>query len=89
MAKDVERGNPSRTRRPKGYPSLADMISQQDEKNNVAIYRHYDDLGARNILYLQAELAELRVLQSKYHQEDAAIGQIKAKERVRNWPRFK
>jgi hypothetical protein len=73
---------------PDGHPSLAEFIAKHRD-SSTAIYRHYDDLSARNILYLQGELAELRVLQLKYDREDAEPGEIDAKERSRDWNKFK
>ena len=73
---------------PKGHPSLAEFIAKHRD-HSTAIYRHYDDLSARNILYLQSELAELRALQIRYDQEDAQPGEVDAKERCRDWNMFK
>ena len=39
-----------------GYPSFADFIAADAD---AAIYRKYEHLSARNILYLQSELHEL------------------------------
>jgi ABC-type phosphate transport system auxiliary subunit len=68
---------------PDGYPSLAKFIAKHRD-HSTAIYLHCDDLSARNILYLQSELAELRALQLKYDREDAEPGEIDAKERCRD-----
>jgi hypothetical protein len=73
---------------PDGYPSLADFIAKHRD-HSTAIYRHYDDLSARNILYLQSELAELRAQQIAFDREDAEPGEIDAQERARNWTMFK
>ena len=72
---------------PQGHPSLAEFIAKHRD-HSAAIYRHYDDLAARNILYLQSELAELRSLQIQYDQEDAEPGELDAKERCRDWSMF-
>jgi hypothetical protein len=42
--------------RPNGYSKLASLMGQNPE---VAIFRRFNKLNARNLLYLQAELAEL------------------------------
>lgn len=58
---DIELANspsprlPSPPRLP-GYPSFAHFVSQDGD---AAIYRRYESLSARNILYLQSELHEL------------------------------
>jgi hypothetical protein len=87
MSEDEEK-HIGKTLAPKGHPSLAEFIAKHRD-NSTAIYRHYDDLSARNILYLQSELAELRALQIQYDQEDAQPGEIDAKERCRDWNMFK
>ena len=53
----------------KGYPSLAAFIASDRDKS-TAIYRRFDRLSARNILYLQSELVELEARQDKYDAED-------------------
>ncbi|KAL8992447.1 MAG: hypothetical protein Q9169_007096 [Polycauliona sp. 2 TL-2023] len=49
-----------------GYPSFAHFISQDGD---AAIYRRFDSLSARNLLYLQSELHEL---EGELEQLDAA-----------------
>jgi hypothetical protein len=53
----------------KGYPSLAAFIASDKDKSTV-IYRRFDRLSARNLLYLQSELAELEVKQDAFDRED-------------------
>lgn len=53
----------------KGYPSLAAFISSDRDKI-TAIYRRFDQLSARNLLYLQNDLVELEARQGKYDAED-------------------
>jgi hypothetical protein len=52
-----------------GFPSVADKIASDVDKTTT-IYRRFDKLSARNILLLQAELAELERLQDRYDAED-------------------
>jgi hypothetical protein len=52
-----------------GFPSVADKIASDVDKTTT-IYRRFDKLSARNILLLQAELAELERLQDRYNAED-------------------
>jgi hypothetical protein len=87
MSEDEEK-DIGRTLAPTGHPSLAEFIAKHRD-HSTAVYRHYDDLSARNILYLQSELAELRALQIQYDQEDAQPGEVAAKERCRDWNMFK
>ena len=70
-----------------GYPSLAAFIAS-DKDRSTHIYRRFDRLAARNILYLQSELAELEDQQDKYDTEDF-VGTTQEKESVRNWKVFK
>ena len=53
----------------KGYPSLAAFIASDSDKS-TAIYRRFDRLSARNLLYLQSELVELEAQQDALDEED-------------------
>jgi len=48
-----------------GFPLVADKITSDVDKTTT-IYRRFDRLSARNLLLLQAELAELETLQNRY-----------------------
>lgn len=74
--------------RPDGHPSLAEFISSHRD-HSTTIYRHYEDLAARDLLYLQSELAELKALQDAYDRDDYRPGQVTAKERARDWAMLK
>ena len=67
----------------KGYPSLAAFIASDCDKS-TAIYRRFDRLSARNLLYLQSELLELEARQDALDAEDSR-GTIEDKESARNW----
>ena len=54
-----------------GYASLADFIVSDADRSGV-IYRRFDRLAARNLLYLQTELVELEVRKDSLDAEDAA-----------------
>ena len=45
-----------------GYPSLAEDISS-DPDRTFLVFRRFDKLAVRNLLYLQSELAELEAMQ--------------------------
>ena len=69
----------------KGYPSLAGFIASDPDKT-TSIYRRFDRLAARNLLYLQSELAELEAQQDAFDAEDSLPGtSTSEKESVRNW----
>jgi len=53
-----------------GYGDLADFISS-DEDHSTSIYRRFDRLSARNLLYFQSKLAELEARQVQFDIEDA------------------
>jgi hypothetical protein len=52
-----------------GYLSLASFITS-DRDRTTLIYNRFDELAARNLLYLQSELAELQHPQRSFDQED-------------------
>ncbi|KAL8703745.1 MAG: hypothetical protein Q9201_003070 [Fulgogasparrea decipioides] len=53
----------------KGYPSLAAFIASDTYKSTF-IYRRFDRLSARSLLYLQSELVELEAEQDALETED-------------------
>jgi hypothetical protein len=67
----------------KGYPSLAAFIASDRDKS-TAIYRRFDRLSARNLLYLQSELQELEERQDAFDAEDLRGGR-EEKKSARNW----
>lgn len=54
----------------KGFGSLADFIAS-DGDHGTSIYRRFDKLAARDLLYYQSELAELQRIQDEYDVQDA------------------
>ena len=67
----------------KGYPSLAAFIASDTDKS-THIYRRFDRLCARNLLYLQAELSKLEARQDKFDAEELSAT-IEQKRYTRNW----
>ena len=53
-----------------GFPSLAAFIAS-DKGKTTHIYRRFERLGARNLLYIQDELAELENRLDEFDREDA------------------
>ena len=77
-------GNRSaQTRYVKGYPSFAAFIASDTDKS-THIYRRFDRLCARNLLCLQAELAELEAQQDRLDDDDFSAT-TEQKRYVRNW----
>jgi hypothetical protein len=53
----------------RGFAAVAEKIAFDPDKSTT-IYRRYDKLAARNLLFYQAELAELEDLQDKFDEQD-------------------
>jgi hypothetical protein len=58
-----------RTKLINGFPRVADKLASDPDKTST-IFRRFDRLSCRNLLYLEAELAELELLQDKSDEED-------------------
>ena len=69
-----------------GFPSLANFIAN-DRDRTTLIYKRYDELAARNLLYLQSELAELRARQHAFDQADLHA-KLETKQCARNFADF-
>jgi hypothetical protein len=69
-----------------GYPSLAAFIAS-DRDRTTLIYKRFDELAARNLLYLQSELAELHSQQRASDQQDL-IADMHTKQCARNYAAF-
>ena len=67
----------------KGYPSLANFIAS-DVDHSTAIYRRFDRLAARNLLYLQSDLMHLEATQDALDSEDLRSS-IEAKRELDDW----
>jgi hypothetical protein len=70
-----------------GFPSLAAFIASDKDKS-TAIFRRFDRLAARNILYLQSELTELEAQLEAFDRADSN-GTLGEKDAARNWQKFK
>lgn len=69
-----------------GYPSLANFIAS-DRDRTTLIYKRYDELAARNLLYLQSELAELQARQRRVDNADLSAD-MPTKQCARNYTDF-
>lgn len=70
----------------KGYPSLAAFIAS-DRDGTTAIFKRFDELAARNLLYLQSELANLQWRQQAFDRKDLNAD-MDTKQCARNWEDF-
>jgi hypothetical protein len=92
MAMDEE-SNDRHYRYTDGFGSIADFITR-DEDRSTAVYRSFDKLATRNLLYFQSQLAELEEVQMKYDIEDRVLADEFASEgrkkniRIRDWAIF-
>lgn len=78
----------------KGFASLADLIAS-DADHATAIFRRFDRLAARDLLFYQSELAELQAQQDEYDREDSeAIAEFsdewhEVRRSAQDWSTFK
>ncbi|EPE32086.1 hypothetical protein GLAREA_12168 [Glarea lozoyensis ATCC 20868] len=72
----------------RGFAAVAEKIVF-DPDRSTTIYRRFDKLSARNLLFYQAELAELEELQDKYDEEDCNEKDAISKECQRDWLELK
>ncbi|KAL3471206.1 hypothetical protein BJX99DRAFT_263485 [Aspergillus californicus] len=67
---------------PDGYPKLAAFISKDKE---YAVFRKFQALNTRNLLYLQSELS---YLETKLEQHDAELA-ANSPDDLKSWPSFR
>ncbi|MCJ1225473.1 hypothetical protein MMC12_002122 [Toensbergia leucococca] len=83
LHEDIELGRVTDARRCDGYPSLANFISQDSD---AAIYRRFERLSARSLLYLQSELHDLEEQLENCDREDASKdADVAARKSARSW----
>jgi len=89
MPKDLEKDT-LQVRYINGYPSLAAFMASDDDKS-TSVYRRFDRLSARNLLYLQSELVELDAQQETLDVKDALDlnAATEEMESVRDWRTLK
>lgn len=69
-----------------GYPSFSKFIARDKD---AAIYRRFENLSSRNLLYLQSELHDLeRQLEEIDHEDAKDIDNERAQAVARHWVRF-
>jgi hypothetical protein len=71
----------------KGFASVSSKIASDPDKSTT-IYRHFDELSARNLLFYQAELAELEEEQRQCDVEDKTARDQPSVECQRDWREF-
>lgn len=69
-----------------GYPSLAAFMASDRDKTTL-IFKRFNRLSARNLLYLESELAELQTKLDAYDEQDRVDAD--SLQCARNWESFK
>lgn len=84
---DIELAEPSnRPAQLKGYPTFAEFIARDQD---AAIYRKFERLSARNLLYQQSELHHLeRQLDQLDHEDAKEIDNQAAQKAAVYWEHF-
>lgn len=70
-----------------GFPRFADTITRDPDRTGT-IYRRFDRLSSRNLLLMEAEIAELESLQDRYDEEDRNTNDHLIGESYSSWARF-
>jgi hypothetical protein len=70
-----------------GFPRVANKIASDPDKTTI-LFRRFDRLSARNILYLEAELAELEAQQIAFDNQDLARADPTIVESHTSWSKF-
>jgi hypothetical protein len=68
-----------------GFASVAELIASDEDKSGT-IYRRFDKLSARNLLYLESKLAILESAQERFDEEDGTIFDLKSA--ATSWEEF-
>ena len=83
---ELELQSAAERQRLEGYPSFAEFIAKDKD---AAIYRRYESLSARNLLYQQSELHELEKQAAELDKEEAAkIENENAQQAARQWSHY-
>jgi hypothetical protein len=68
-----------------GHAAFADFIASDDE---LSVYKSFNCLSARNILYLQSELLELNALLVEFDERDSNEGDYDTLLSTKCWETF-
>ena len=83
---ELELQSSAKRRRLEGYPCFAEFIAKDKD---ATIYRRYESLSARNLLYQQSEIHELEKQVVEIDKEEAAkIGNEDAQQAARCWSHY-
>ena len=83
---ELELQSSAERRRLEGYPSFAEFIAKDKD---AAIYRRYESLSARNLLYQQSELHELEKQAAELDEKEVEkIEEENAQQAARYWSHY-
>lgn len=84
-AVDLEKGRG----KPKlyGFASVADLVASDPDKSGT-IYRRFDRLSVRSLLYLESKLAVLESTQERFDEEDGTDDSFALKSAATSWEEF-
>jgi hypothetical protein len=68
-----------------GHAVFADFIASDDE---LSVYKSFNRLSARNLLYLQSELLELEALLAEFDERDSTEGDYDTLLSTKCWETF-
>lgn len=85
-AGDIELAQPNEARTC-GFALVASKINSDTDKTTT-IFRRFDELSARNLLFYEAELAELEEQQKQQDKEDGYARDQTSIERQSDWNKF-
>ncbi|KAK3681001.1 hypothetical protein B0T22DRAFT_502515 [Podospora appendiculata] len=71
-----------------GCPSLAAFIAS-DKDGTAVIFKRFNQLAARNLLFLQSEIAELQAQLDAFDAQDSDISNHETIQSLRNWNDYK
>ena len=83
---DIELGS-SQREYPNGFALLADFIAR-DPDNTSTIYRRFERLAARNLLYLQSRLQKLEAILDELDQQVLLTEDKDSKKAATSWEDF-
>ena len=83
---DIEMASPTKEYL-NGFPSVAQFIAQDKDKSST-VYRRFDRLAARNLLYQQSRLQQLEKKQQSLDDEDLQNGDLDSKRAATCWEEF-
>jgi hypothetical protein len=84
---DIELAHQSAKNPARGFALVASKIATDIDKTTT-IYRRFDELSAWNLLFYEAELAELEDAQRQYDEADRNVKDQASIECQRDWSEF-